>query len=154
MPNTFTQLYVQCVFSVKGRQSLIRNDWKEELHKYITGLVQHRGHKLIAINCMPDHTHIFIGMKPDQSLSDLVRDIKAISSKFINEQRWVYGKFSWQEGYGAFSYSHSQLDAVVRYIRDQEKHHHRRTFQEEYLELLKKFNIEFKDEYVFKSLDN
>ncbi len=149
MANTYTQIYIQIVFAVYGRESVISREHKEELHKYITGIVTNKNQKLIAINCMPDHTHILIGLKPDMALSDLVRDIKANSSKFINENGWLRGRFNWQEGFGAFSYSHSHLGAVIRYIRDQEKHHSRRSFEDEYMKLLRKFDVAFDDRYVF-----
>jgi putative transposase len=123
MANTYTQIYIHIVFAVQGRQSLIPKAHKAELHQYITGIIRNKKQKLIVINSMPDHVHILVGMRPDLALSDLVRDIKANSSKFINEKRWVMGRFRWQEGFGAFSYAHSQLDAVVNYIRNQEKHH-------------------------------
>jgi REP element-mobilizing transposase RayT len=149
MSNTYTQIYIHIVFSTKGRINEITKAFNEEIHRYITGIIQKRKHKLIAINCMPDHIHIFIGLKPDVSLSDLVRDIKHSSSNFINEKNWFKGKFYWQEGYGAFSYSQSQIDNVVKYIKNQEKHHHKKTFKEEYLEFLKKFKIQYDDRYVF-----
>src|SRR2546425_3964520 len=129
MANTFSQIYIQTVFAVDGRLSLIRSEFKEELYKYITGIVRNNGHKLISINGMSDHIHILIGLKPAMALADLVRDIKADSSNFINKNRWVRGRFSWQEGYGAFSYGHSQLDTIIRYIQNQEKHHSRRSFK-------------------------
>jgi REP element-mobilizing transposase RayT len=150
MANTYTQLYVQIVFAVQGRQSLIRPEHNDELQKYITGIVSRQGQKLIAINNMPDHFHILIGQKPNVALSDLVRDIKAGSSGFINDQRWVLGRFSWQEGFGAFSYSHSQLDAVIRYIQNQQEHHRRTSFHEEYLELLTRFNVPHDQRYTFQ----
>lgn len=150
MANTYTQIYIHSVFVVKGRQSLIRKEWKNELHKYITGIIQNRGHKLLAINSMPDHMHILIGLKPEQSISDLTRDVKAISSKFINEKKFVPGKFSWQEGFGAFSHSRSQMDKVVRYILDQEKHHAKKNFLEEYKTLLEKFGVEYDVKYLFQ----
>ena len=149
MANTFTQIYVQIVFVVQGRQNLIKNEHKEELHKYITGVIKKKNQKLIAINCMPDHTHIFIGLKPNMALSDLVRDIKNNSSTFINKKKWIPGKFKWQRGFGAFSYSHSQIDKVIKYIKNQEQHHAHKSFREEYLEFLKKFSIEFDEKYVF-----
>jgi len=153
MANTFTQIYIQTVFAVSGRMSLIHPDFKEDLHKYITGIVRNQGQKLISINGMPDHLHILIGLKPSMSLADLVRDIKADSSTYINKNRWVRGKFTWQEGYGAFSYGHSQLDRIIRYIQNQEKHHRRRTFKSEYLTLLRKFDIVFEDKYVFDFIE-
>jgi putative transposase len=149
MANTYTQIYIQVVFAVQGRQNLIKKEHKEELHKYITGIISNKGQKLIAINCMPDHTHIFMGVKPTIALSDLVRDIKNNSSTFINSKRWVRGKFNWQEGFGGFSYGHSQIDTVVKYIQNQEKHHAKKSFKEEYLALLRKFEIEYDDRYVF-----
>ncbi|MCG3118980.1 MAG: hypothetical protein ALAOOOJD_01276 [bacterium] len=153
MANTYTQIYVHVVFAVQGRQNLIPKEHKEELHKYITGIIQNKKQKLIAINGMPDHIHIFIGMKPSIALSDLVRDIKNNSSNFVNEKKWVRGKFNWQEGFGAFSYGHSQIDAVVKYIQNQEKHHAKKTFKEEYLDMLKKFNLEYDERYLFKWID-
>lgn len=133
--------------------SLIGPEFKEDPHKYITGIVRNQGQKLISINGMPDHLHILIGLKPVMALADLVREIKADSSNFVNKNKWVHGKFNWQEGYGAFSYGHSQLSAVIRYIQNQEKHHSRRTFKEEYLTLLRKFDIAFDDRYVFKFIE-
>src|SRR6185436_18059 len=140
MANTYSQIYIQTVFAVDGRLSLIHNEFKEELYKYITGIVRNNKQKLIAINGMSDHVHILIGLKPAMALADLVRDIKAGSSDFINRKKWVRGKFSWQEGYGAFSYGHSHLDTVIRYIQNQEKHHRRRSFKNEYLGLLREFD--------------
>ena len=150
MANTYTQLYIQIVFAVKGRENLIAKKYKEELHKYITGIVQKRSNKLLAIHVMPDHAHILIGLHPTQSISDLARDIKSASSIFINEKRWVRGQFNWQVGFGAFSYSRSQIDSVVKYIDNQEEHHKRRTFKEEYIEFLKKFEIEYDERYLFE----
>lgn len=149
MANTYTQIYIQVVFAVQHRQNLINKDKKEELHKYITGIIRNKNQKLFAINSMPDHVHIFIGVKPSMALSDLVRDIKNNSSTFINEKKWVMGKFNWQKGFGAFSYRHSQIDTVVKYIQNQESHHAKKTFKEEYLEILKKFNVEYDDKYLF-----
>jgi REP element-mobilizing transposase RayT len=149
MANTYTQLYFHIVFAVKGRANLIAPRWREELYKYITGIITNKNQKLIVINGMPDHLHLLVGMKPDGNLSDLVRDIKANSSKFINERKWVPGKFEWQTGFGAFTLGHSQLDVIVNYIKNQEEHHKTRTFKEEYLEFLKRYEIEFKPEYVF-----
>jgi REP element-mobilizing transposase RayT len=149
MANTYTQIYIQIVFAVKSRQNLIPKNSKEELHKYITGIITNRGQKLLSIHCMPDHTHILVSLKPTIAISDLVRDIKSGSSSFINEKRWIKSKFNWQEGYGAFSYGHSQLDTVIRYINSQEKHHAKRTFREEYMDFLKKFNVEYNEQYLF-----
>lgn len=150
MPNTYTQLYIQVVFAVKGRENLISRNNREELHKYITGIVKNREQKMISIFCMPDHIHLLIGIKPSISISDLVRDIKAGSSHFINEQKWIKGKFSWQEGFGAFSYSKSQIDTVAQYILNQEEHHKKRTFKEEYIDFLKKFEIDYNEKYLFE----
>jgi len=153
MANTFTQIYIHFVFAVQNRASLVQPEWKDELYKYITGIVQKNGHKLIAINGMANHLHIFIGYKPHQLIPDLMQDVKGSSSKWINEKKFVKGKFSWQEGYGAFSYSHSQIDEVVRYINNQEKHHKNQTFREEYILLLKKFNIQFDEKYILKDVE-
>jgi putative transposase len=150
MPGTFTQLYVQIVFAVKGRANLIPMKHKLELNQYIAGIIRGKDQKSIIINGMPDHIHAFVGFKPVMAVSDLVRDIKNSSSKFINDKKWVKGKFQWQEGYGAFSYSHSQIENVYNYILNQEQHHKKRTFREEYLELLKKFEIEYNEKYLFE----
>ena len=154
MANTYSQIYIQVVFAVEGRQNLIAKQNKEELHKYITGIVHQEKQKLIAINGMPDHVHLLIGLKPDIALSDLVRDVKAKSSKLVNEHGLVKGKFRWQVGFGAFSYGHSQLDAIVRYIQDQQQHHAKRTFRHEYFALLRKFDIAFQDKYVFRFIED
>ena len=153
MANTFSQIYIQTVFAVSNRESLIKPEFKEELYKYITGIVRNQGQKLISINGMPDHVHILIGLKPAMALADLVREIKANSTNFINENKWVRGRFNWQEGYGAFSYGHSQLDTIIRYIENQEKHHSRGSFKDEYLTLLRKFDIAFEEKYVFKFIE-
>ncbi len=152
MANTYSQVYIQIVFAVKGRQNLISNTKKDEIYKYITGIITNQKQKLIAINGMPDHIHILVGIKPNISLSDLVRDIKSSSSKFINEQKWVNGKFEWQTGFGAFSYGHSQLNNVIKYIENQEEHHKKKTFSEEYTAFLKLFNIDFRNEYLFEEV--
>ncbi len=153
MSSTFSQLYIQIVFAVKGRQSLIQQNWEEELFKYITGIVQNKGQKMLAINGMPDHIHFLIGMKPSCCLSDLVREIKKASNVFINEKKFCQFKFEWQEGYGAFSYSHSALDNVIGYIANQKEHHRKKTFKEEYVDFLKKFEVEYKEEYLFEWLE-
>jgi len=153
MANTYTQIYIHIVFAVKDRQNLIKKEHREEIHKYMAGIIQSRNQKLIAINSMPDHVHILIGMKPDMALSELVRDIKAVSSKFINEKNWMRGKFSWQEGFGAFSYSQSQLDTVIRYIQNQEEHHSKKSFKEEYVEMLEKFKVEYDPKYIFNWIE-
>ena len=153
MANTYTQIYIQIVFTVKGRQNLIPKQNREELHKYITGIITKRNQKLLAIFAMPDHIHLLVGMKPNISISDLVRDIKAGSSKFISDNNWIKGKFSWQGGFGAFSYSKSQIDNVVKYILNQEKHHKTTTFKDEYLDFLKKFEIDYNENYLFEWID-
>jgi REP element-mobilizing transposase RayT len=150
MAGTYSQIYLQVVFAVKGRENLIGKSWKDELHKYIAGITIAKEQKSIIINGMPDHIHVFFGLKPSMRISDLVRDIKNNSSKFINEKGFVKGKFHWQEGYGAFSYSHSQIESVYNYILNQEEHHRKKTFREEYLALLKKFEIEYKEEFIFE----
>lgn len=153
MPNTYSQIYLQFVFAVKGRQSLISKDHKEELHKYITGLVQKRNAKMLAVNCMPDHAHLFVGFKPSILISDFIKEIKVESNEFINKKRWIKGRFNWQEGYGVFSYSHSHIDRVVKYVLNQEAHHQRKTFKQEYHELLEKFAIEYDERYLFDFID-
>jgi REP element-mobilizing transposase RayT len=150
MPGTFSQIYIQVVFAVKGRNNLISNTWKADLYKYIAGIIKGKGHKPIIVNGMPDHLHVFVGLKPAMAISDLVRDIKNNSSKFINEQGLIKGKFAWQEGYGAFSYSHSHIEAVYNYILNQEKHHKKKTFKEEYLDFLKKFDVTYDEKYLFE----
>jgi putative transposase len=149
MANTYTRIYLQLVFSPMGHENIIPIKHKEELHKYSTGIIQNRKHKLLAINSMPDHIHIFIGYQPSQPLPDLLRDIKANTSKFINEKKWMPGKFQWQEGYGAFSYGHSQINDVIQYINSQEEHHKKASFKEEYLKLLQKFDVEYDPKYLF-----
>ena len=153
MPNTFSQIYLQFVFAIKGRQSLIAKENKEELHKYMTALVQKRKSKMLAIHCMPDHTHLFVGIKPVVFLPDFIKEIKVESNEFINNKNWSKTKFSWQEGYGVFSYSHSHIDRVVKYISNQEAHHHKTSFRYEYLGLLKKFEISFEEKYLFEFID-
>ena len=151
MANTYTQIYIHVVFAVEGRQNLIKPEHNDELQKYITGIVSGQQQKMIAINNMSDHLHMLIGIKPDMALSNLVRDVKAGSSKFINEKHWVVGRFSWQEGFCAFSYSRSQLGTVSRYIENQQKHHAKKSFREEYVELLEKFNVDYDPRYIFKT---
>lgn len=151
--SAYSQIYIQIVFAVKNRQALIADSWEEELYKYITGIVQNKGQKMLAINGMPDHIHIFIGMKPSCCLSDLVREIKKASNSFINEKGFSNYKFEWQEGFGAFSYSHSSLDNVIGYIKNQKAHHKKRSFKEEYIDFLEKFNVEFKNEYLFQWIE-
>lgn len=153
MPGTFSQIYIQLVFAVKGRENLIANSWKTELHKYIAGTIKGKGHKPIIVNGMPDHIHAFVGLKPAMSISDLVRDIKNNATNFINERHFVKGKFVWQESYGAFSYSHSHISRVYDYILNQEKHHQKKTFKQEYTDFLKKFEIDYDEKYLFEWYD-
>ncbi|RCU42804.1 IS200/IS605 family transposase [Chryseobacterium lacus] len=153
MANTYTQIFIQIVFAVKGRQNLIPVE-NRELHKFITGMVQHRGQKLFAVFTMPDHIHMLVSVKPTILISDLVRDIKAGSSKFINDKKWMNNKFNWQEGYGAFSYSKSSVDLVVKYILNQEEHHKTKSFKTEYLDFLEKFNINYNSEYLFEWIED
>lgn len=149
MAGTYSQVYIQVVFAVKGRENLIKKEWKENLYKYIAGIIKGKNQKLIVINGVANHVHIFIGLKPAIAISDLVRDIKNNSSKFINENKFVKGKFSWQEGFGVFSYSQSHIDNVYKYILHQEEHHKIKTFKEEYTEFLKEFKIEYDEKYLF-----
>ncbi len=153
MPNTYTQIHIQCVFAVKYRDAVIKNFWKERLHKYIIAIVNNNEHKLLSINSMPDHLHLFFGMRPNQSLSDLMRLVKGDSSEWINNQKLVKGKFRWQEGYGAFSYSKSHTDAVIKYILNQEEHHRKQSFLEEYKQMLNKFEVDYNELYLFKDLE-
>ena len=153
MANTYTQIYVQIVFAVQGRQNLISEKIREKLEKYICGIVTNKKSKPLAIYCNPDHTHVFIGLHPSVSVSDMARDIKANSSKWINEEKLIKGKFSWQEGFGAFTYSKSQIDSVVKYILNQPEHHKKLTFREEYIDFLKKFEIDYDEKYLFNWLD-
>lgn len=154
MAGTFSQIYIQVVFAVQNRECMIQSSWEEELYKYITGIVRNKEQKMLAINGMPDHIHFFIGMKPSCCLSDLVREVKKSSNDFIKERNFSKFKFNWQEGYGAFSYSHSQIDSVIKYILNQKEHHKKQTFRDEYLDFLKKFEIEFKDDYLFKWIED
>lgn len=153
MANTYTQLYIQLVFAVAHRDRMIDVSFKETLHKYITGIIQNKANKLIAINAMREHIHIFIGLNPSIAISDLVRDVKIASTNFINDNKWTKGKFNWQEGYGAFSYSHSHIQKVVYYINNQESRHKKTTFREEYISFLKAFNLNYNDQYLFKWFD-
>jgi putative transposase len=150
--NTYTQIHLQFVFAVENRQSLIQLEWKGELYKYITGIIHNNKHKLLAINGMPDHIHIFIGYNPNQLIPDLLKNIKGYSSKWINEKKLIRYRFEWQSGYGAFSYSHSQIGNVINYIMNQENHHKRISFQEEYLDFLKLFNVQYDEKYILKEV--
>ena len=153
MANTYTQIYVQIVFAVQGRQNLISEGIREKVEKYICGIVSNKKSKPIAIYCNPDHLHILIGLHPSISVSDMTRDIKASSSKWMNEEKMIIGKFKWQEGFGAFSYSKSQIDAVVKYIANQPEHHRKTTFKDEYIQFLRNFEIEYNEKYLYEWID-
>ena len=150
--NTYTQIHIQIVFAVKFRDSQIKSEWKEELYKYISAIVQDKKHKILAINGMSDHIHIFVGMRPYQSLSDLVKEIKSNSSKWINEKGFLQSRFEWQDSFGAFSYGKSQVDAVIKYINNQEKHHQKKSFNQEYIDFLNAFGVDYEEKFVFKDL--
>jgi len=150
MANSYTQIHIQFVFAVKYRAALIGQDWKERLHQYITGIFQENKHKMIQINSMPDHIHILVGIRPHQSISSLIQNVKAESSKWVKAQGFCSQPFAWQEGYGAFSYSKSQISDVVRYILNQEDHHKKTTFLEEYKKFLTLFEIDWDEQYIFK----
>lgn len=149
MPNTYTQIHIQFVFAVKYRQGLIKKEWKNDLFKYITGIIQNQGHKLLAINGVEDHIHLLVGLRPKQSISDLMQDVKGASSKWINDNKFTFGRFEWQEGYGAFSYSSSELKSVIEYIKKQEEHHKIKSFREEYVAFLKYFKVDYDEKYIF-----
>jgi len=152
MANTFTQIHIHVVFSVQNRLSLINKNWQERLYKYIIAIMQKYDHKVLAIGGMPDHIHILFGFRPTQSLSALMQEVKRDSSEWINKNKFVAGRFSWQEGYGAFSYAKSQIPTVANYIQTQEKHHAKRKFSEEYKKILNDFGIEFDEKYIFKDI--
>lgn len=154
MANTYTQIHLQLIFAVQNRRSLIQESWEDRLYEYITGIVQQHTHKMIIINGMPDHLHIVIGMRPIQSLSDLMQDIKGSSSKWINDNKLSVGKFNWQEGFGAFSYSKSQLPKLIEYVKNQKEHHKKKTFIDEYKEFLKAYEVDFDEKYIFKELED
>ena len=149
MANTYTQIYIHVIFAVKGRENLISKSHKNELYKYLTGIITNKKNKLIQINGMPNHIHILIGLNPNESISTLIKEVKRCSTNFINSSNWLKGKFKWQEGFAAFSYSKSQIEAVCNYIINQEEHHKKRTFKEEYIDLLEKFAIDFDKKYLF-----
>jgi REP element-mobilizing transposase RayT len=153
MAGTFSQVYIQYVFAVKGRENLIRPAFETEVYKYIAGIITGKDQKPLAVNGMPDHIHVLVGLRPAMKISDLIRDIKNNSSNFINDKGWLKQKFSWQEGYGVFSYSESNYGKVIDYIKNQKEHHQKRNFREEYLLLLKRFNIPFEEKYLFEFYD-
>ena len=150
MPGTYTQLYIQIVFAVHGRENLISKSWRTDLHKYIAGIITNKGHKSIIVNGTADHVHAFVGLKPSMAISDLARDMKNNSTNHINDKRWVRGRFSWQEGFGAFSYSQSHIENVYNYILNQEEHHRKKTFREEYINFLNEFKIDYNEKYLFE----
>ena len=153
MSNTFSQIYIHVVFAVQNRKALIKPTWEDELFKYITGIVQNKGQKMLAINGTSNHIHFLIGMKPSCCLSDLVREVKKSSNSFVKEKHFTAANFNWQEGFGAFSYSQSHLSAVINYIENQKQHHKKKTFKDEYIALLKAFEIEYNEEYTFEWFD-
>ncbi len=153
MAGTYSQIYIQYVFSVRGRQNLLQKQWRDEIFRYIAGIIKRKNQKPIIVNGVADHVHVFVGLKPSQNISDLMREIKNNTSNFINEQKFVKGKFSWQEGYGVFSYSHSQIETVYKYIANQEEHHRKKSFKEEYIDFLQKFQIEYNEKYLFDWLE-
>ena len=149
-PGTYTQIYIQLVFSPMNRQCLLQKDIRPRVFEYMSGIITHLGHKSIIVNGMSDHVHVFIGLNPNQSVSDAVKEIKRVSSLFINENRLTPGKFQWQNGYGGFSYSKSHIEKVYDYIQAQEEHHNKKPFREEYLEFLNKYDIAFEDQYLLE----
>ena len=149
MADTFSQIYIQYVFAVKGRENLLQKAWRDEIFKYIAGIIKGKNQKPIIVNGVADHVHVFVGLKPSMNIADLVRDIKNNSSNFINEKKFIRGKFSTHQGYGAFSTSHTQIDDVYQYIANQELHHQKKTFREEYMEFLQKFEVEYNEKYLF-----
>jgi REP element-mobilizing transposase RayT len=153
MAGTYTQIYIQYVFAVKGRQNLLQKPWREEVFKYMVGIINGKNQKSIIVNGVADHVHVFVGLRPSMSVSNLIRDVKNNSSDFINDRQFLPYDFSWQDGYGAFSYAHSQIDAVYKYILNQEKQHRKKTFKEEYLEFLQKFEVEYNEKYLFEWLE-
>ena len=153
MPNTYTQIHIQSVFTVQNRECIINPEWKNDLYKYIKGIIQNNNHKVLAINGMPDHLHVLFGMRPTQSLSDLLQDIKGGSSKWINQNHFVPGHFSWQEGYGAFSYSKSQISNVIHYINNQIEHHKNISFLDEYIRMLEDHEIQYDTRYLFSAVE-
>lgn len=153
MANTYTQIHIQAIFAAAGRRSLIHPDWKEDLFKYISGIFRSQKQKLLAIGGVEDHIHLLFGARPNIAISDLIRDVKANSSAFVNENRLVRGRFNWQEGYGAFSYSKSQIDVVTRYVLNQERHHARRSFKDEYVILLDRFQVDYDDRFLFEWIE-
>ncbi len=150
MANTYSQISIHAVFAVQSRENIINQSWRDNLHKYISGIITEVGAKSLSVGGWKDHVHIFFGLPPSLAISEIMKTVKANSSKWINEKKFVKGKFQWQEGYGAFSYSKSQRDVVINYIMNQEEHHRNKTFREEYLEMLKSFDVAYDDKYLFE----
>ncbi len=153
MAGTYSQIHIHCVFAVKGCESVLYRKWRDEVFRYMAGIIANKGQKPIIVNGVADHVLLFIGLKPSMALSELVREAKNNTSNFINSKGWVRGKFAWQDGYGAFSHSRSQVEDVYQYILNQEEHHRKRLFRDEYLDMLKKFEVEFDEQYLFDWLD-
>jgi len=152
MANTYTQIHIHAIFSVQNRQSLISSDWRDDLYKYITGIVQNHNHKMLQINGMPDHIHVLLGFRPTQSLSELMKYVKQDSTKWVNQNKFVNGRFSWQKGYGAISHSRSQVPQVIKYIQKQREHHKKKSFRQEYLDFLEKFDVDYDERFIFKPI--
>ena len=148
-PGTFTQIYIHLVFAVKNREAVIKSEFQEEVYKYMSGTINSMGHKALAINGMPDHIHVFLGLHPAMAISELVKELKRSSTNFINNKNWLPGKFQWQTGFGGYSYSRSQIDFVINYIKNQKEHHKKRTFREEYMKFLKDYDIDFNPDFLF-----
>ena len=148
-PGTFTQIYIHLVFAVKNREAVIKSEFQEEVYKYMSGTINSMGHKALAINGMPDHIHVFLGLHPAMAISELVKELKRSSTNFINDKNWLPGKFQWQTGFGGYSYSRSQIDFVINYIKNQKEHHKKRTFREEYMKFLKDYDIDFNPDFLF-----
>jgi len=153
MANTYSQLNIHCVFAVKGRENFITKEFRDNLHRYMSGVLKNDGSYPLAVGGWMDHVHVFFELQPTMTIADQIRMLKATSSKWVNDNKLVKGKFHWQEGYGAFSYSRSQRNSVIKYITTQETHHKKRTFRDEYMELLNKFEIPFEDKYIFEFYD-
>lgn len=153
MAGTFSQIYIHCVFAVKDRETLLQKPWRDDVFKYMAGIIKAKGQKPIIVNGISNHVHLFVGLKPSMCLSDLLRDVKNNTTNYINEKKFVRGKFAWQEGYGAFSYGQSQIEHVYNYILEQENHHKNKTFREEYLELLRVFKVEYEEKFLFGWVD-
>ncbi len=153
MPDTYSQLYIHYIFAVQNRISLIQHDWKDELYQYLIGIVENHHHRMYSINGTSNHLHLLVSMNPKQSPSDLMYHLKRSSSLWINNEHLVAGRFSWQEGFGAFSYGKSQIPQLIHYIETQENHHHKQSFREEYLQFLKLFDVEFDPRYVLKEIE-